>query len=274
MPKIYDYDITLYADDAVISVTEPNRMHEALLCISEWCILNSLTVNAKKTKWMLFNNIYNIDPVFRLNNVILERVYSFPYLGLTLDPELKFVQHRNITTKNVRYKVVQSSRAKRYVDEPAALTMYKTMVLPSIDCVDYIWDRGNVGENRELQYIQNKALRTVYGVRLEAHPKYNTAQLHELGKCKELSVRRDMHLLFYAFTLKDQEKLIDNRNIPTRQHQGIRFLVPRSLRPIVLRSAFYRAILRWNMLKAIYTEIQDIKSFKIQIKKNYNDCFI
>ena len=108
----------------------------------------------------------------------------------------------------------------------------------------------------------------VYGVKLEAHPKYNTARLHVLGECKELVKRRDLHLLFYAFTLKSLDKLIDKRGLPTRRNQGIRFLVPRSLEPIVLRSAFYRAITRWNMLKAAYTLIDDIKSFKIQVKTN------
>ena len=274
LPKIYNYDITLYADDAVISVTDPVNMQEALESISQWCLTNCLTVNEKKTKWMLFNNLNGCNPVFTLNNVILERVYTFPYLGLTLDPELKFVQHRVNTVRGIRTKVIQAARTKIYIDEPTALTMYSSMILPSFDYVDYIWDRGNNGENNELQLLQNKGLRMVYGVKLGANPKYNTAELHEISGCKYLSVRRDMHLLFYAFTLKDQDKLIDKRNLPTRRNQGIRLLLPRTLKPIVLRSAFYRAIARWNMLKAPYTEIEDLKSFKISIKKNYNNCFI
>ena len=260
----------MYADDAVISVTEPIRMHEALQCISQWCLTNCLTVNEKKTKWMLFNNLQNDNPVFTLNNVILERVYTFPYLGLTLDPELKFIQHRLNVMRSIRTKIIQAARTKIFIDEPTALTMYRSMILPSFDYVDYIWDRGCIGENNDLQYLQNKGLRMVYGVKLEANPKYNTVRLHELSECKFLVVRRDIHLLFYAFTLKEQDKLIDKRNLPTRRNQGIRLLLPRSLKPIVLRSAFYRAIARWNMLKPQYTD----KSFKISIKKNYSNCFI
>ena len=40
------------------------------------------------------------------------------------------------------------------------------MVLPTLDYVDYIWDRDNLGENRELQLIQNKALHVVFHVKL------------------------------------------------------------------------------------------------------------
>ena len=89
-----------------------------------------------------------------------------------------------------------------------------------------------------------------------------------------LHVRRDIHLLYYAFTLKGQPKLIDNRNLPTRFYQGIRFIVPRSQKPIVLRSCFYRAIQRWNSLKPLYTLIDSLADFKIAIKKDYTHCFM
>ena len=87
------------------------------------------------------------------------------------------------------------------------LTIYKSMTLPSFDYVDYVWDRGNNGESAELQSLQNKVLRMVYKVKLEAHPLYNTVQLHEKGDCLFLNTRCDIRLLFYAFTLKSQPRL-------------------------------------------------------------------
>ena len=189
---------------------------------------------------------------------------------MTLDPELKFIEHRKNTVSSIRTRLFQHIRVRDYVDEATALDVYKTMVLPTFDYVDYIWDRDNLGENRELQLIQNKALRVVFNVKLGKNPEFNTQQLHEKGKCQDLNVRRDMHLLFYAFTLAQADSNLDKRNIPTRRNLGKRLLVPRSLKPIVIRSAFYRAVMRWNQLKAEYTEIEDLCSFKISIKKNYD----
>ena len=223
---------------------------------------------------MLYNNFEKKDPDFTLNGTMLERVYTFTYLGLTLDPDLKFVQHRSNVVKNIRNKIIQSARARIFVDIETALTVYKTMTLPSFDYVDYVWDRGNVGESNELQFLQNKALRMVYKVRLEANPLYNTNQLHVISECLFLTKRRDIHLIFYAFTLKGQIELIDKRNLPTRHNQGIRLIVPRSQKPIVLRSCFYRAIMRWNMLKPFYTLIESLADFKIAIKKDYDHCFM
>ena len=274
MPKIYDFKITLYADDAVISLSCPTKMQVAINLISQWCATNCLTVNEKKTKWMYFNNFQRKNPVFTMNGTILERVYNFTYLGLTLDPELKFIEHRKSTVRNIRNKVIQASRARIFIDIPAALTMYKTMILPSFDYVDYVWDRCNIGESNELQYLQNKGLRSVYKVKLEAHPLYNTVQMHVKSECMYLKDRRDIHLIFYAFTLKSQPRLIDSRFLPTRNNQGIRLKVPRSFKPIVLRSCLYRAIIRWNMLKPYYTLIDSLSDFKIAIKTDYNHCFM
>ena len=145
--------------------------------------------NEKKTKWMLFNDNTVNNVIFTLNNTVIERVYAFTYLGLTLDPELKFIVHKETASRNIRYKIQQLGRIRKYVDEDTALDIYKGMVLPSFDYVDFVGDRDNVGENRDLQYIQNKALRCIYKVKLEEYPRLNTIQLHEESNCKQLMLR-------------------------------------------------------------------------------------
>ena len=140
--------------------------------------------------------------------------------------------------------------------------------------MDYIWDRENKGENHELQLVQNKCLRLVYKVKLEKDPVMTTDAILENSKCKKLIDRRDMHLLFYAFTLKKVIQFLDVRILPTRAHMGVRLLVPRSVKPIVLRSALYRGIIRWNSLKAEYTVVEDLNEFKKLIKRTYPNCFM
>ena len=263
-----------YADDAVISVNDPVHMQTCLDNIATWCKVNSLTVNEKKTQWMVYNNLFNADPIFKMNDVTLERCYKFQYLGVTLDPELNFIEHRKLATSNIRHKVNELGKVRTHVDNNTALTIYKSMVIPSFDYGDFIWDRGKIGENKELQYLQNKGLRTVYKVKLEENPLMNTMQLHDTSKCLYLDHRRDMHLLFYAFTLSKADDLKDQRNIPTRRHLGNRLRAIRSLKPIVVRSALYRAIDRWNELKPMYTTIETLWEFKKAIKRDYPNCFM
>ena len=127
-------------------------MHELLPLLYAWCVKNSLTINENKTKWMAFKNSNNNEdiPVFTLNNVVLECVNTFPYLGLTPDPELKFIDHRKSVVTNIRHKVYQLGCIRNYVDEIVTLEVFRSMVISAFDCVDYVWDRGNIGENWEL----------------------------------------------------------------------------------------------------------------------------
>ena len=69
LPDIDDFDICLYADDAVISVQCPVKMQSSLDKLAAWCRQNSLTVNEKKTKWMFYNNIHRVNPVSTLDEV-------------------------------------------------------------------------------------------------------------------------------------------------------------------------------------------------------------
>ena len=170
---------------------------------------------------------------------------------------------------NIRHKINQLRKVRDHTDSDTALTIYKSMFLPTIDYADFIWDRENKGGNLDLQRLQNKGLRVVYKVKLEKNPDLNTEELHVKSGCEKLVYRRDKHLLYYAFSLKKEPVYIDNRNILTRRHQGVRFKVPHSLKPIVIRSVLYRGISRWNNLKAVYTEIETLWKFKLAIEKDY-----
>ena len=74
-----------------------------------------------------------------------------------------------------------------------------------------------------------------------------------------------MHLLMYAFSLKDNTYIIDMRNIPTRGHHGVKLRIKKVNNPRYYRSIYYRAVDAWNKLDASYTTIVDKEVFKRRI---------
>ena len=80
-----------------------------------------------------------------------------------------------------------------------------------------------------------------------------------------------MHLLIYAFGLKDNDSntCIDKRNLPTRGHDGIKLVVRKASNPRYYRSIYYRAVDAWNKLDAIHTTIVDKVLFKKFLKNLY-----
>ena len=70
-----------YADDAVLVADKRKKMQKMLGRLSETCKEYGMEINVKKTKAMVMNGSGRIKQHVKLNNVPLERVTRFKYLG-------------------------------------------------------------------------------------------------------------------------------------------------------------------------------------------------
>ena len=101
-----NFKFTIYADDTTLieplcTFAYPNPRNKAKLSneinaelgkIVEWLALNELSLNAKKTKFMIFHykqkSIENLVPKLMINNVSIERVKVFNFLGVSIDENI------------------------------------------------------------------------------------------------------------------------------------------------------------------------------------------
>ena len=100
----------LYADDLVLYSTErdPRIAHanvqQDLDRLTGWWKLTKLTVNAKKSKAMVYGTKGMLDrynpPKLKIDDKEMGYVDSFTYLGIKLDKELKFDQQLKRNSKN------------------------------------------------------------------------------------------------------------------------------------------------------------------------------
>lgn len=74
--------ILLYADDAVVFAKSAEVLQSILNDIESYCTLWGLKINTRKTKAMIFEKGRHTHFDFYLNNVKLEMVTSFKYLGI------------------------------------------------------------------------------------------------------------------------------------------------------------------------------------------------
>ena len=95
----------MYADDTILyfnledvdSVNMSDNINIHLEKINVWVKLNKLTVNVSKTKFMIFHkrrDTLQLDLL--LNNIKIELVSNFTFLGIILDSSL---YHGKITQK-------------------------------------------------------------------------------------------------------------------------------------------------------------------------------
>ena len=142
----------LYADATVLYLKgELQRsaidLQNDLSKFKSWCDRNLLTMNVKKTKYIVFGLKSKTRKVGNhslfIDNNKLERVSSYKYLGFTLDMNLNYNKHLENCLKLISHKAYTLSKIRMYIDIQTAVTIYKTMILPVLEYGDVINDGAN-----------------------------------------------------------------------------------------------------------------------------------
>ena len=98
----------LYADDTTIFSTigysiplqnsnVNDQLNQKLLQVYEWLAVNKLSLNINKTKFMVFHpyqkDISQLTPTLKINNMEIEKVSNFNFVGVILDECLTWKPH-------------------------------------------------------------------------------------------------------------------------------------------------------------------------------------
>ena len=133
-----------------------------------WCRRNELTINAKKTKIMSFGSNASRGKLSDLNitfeNEKIEQVNSYNYLGVKLDQKLTFDLHAKAIIQRVSDKLAYLRRIRRFINNRAALNIYKNMILPILEYGDVLLISAKLSFRAKLQTLQNKALKCALGL--------------------------------------------------------------------------------------------------------------
>ena len=107
------FNFIKYADDTnlfypMVQNVDSAVINKELDKVLDWLTVNMLSVNVKKTKFMLFHNIgrniNSVIPEIKLKNITVERVEYFNFLGVTLDQHLNWKAHMdNVAIKISKY---------------------------------------------------------------------------------------------------------------------------------------------------------------------------
>ena len=154
--------------------------------IVEWVRTTNLHLNSSKTKSLLISRKHR-PPDLRLHvdEVPVERVPWFRYLGLTISEDLHWRRHIDEVCCRARLQLGFLYRCFGGGNMSSLTYMYKTLVLPLLCYCSSIWDPVQKGLSHQLECVQGFAAHLATGNWLE-----DWATLWSgLGWCK-LSARR------------------------------------------------------------------------------------
>ena len=266
----------MYADDTLImsaGQTEQEaieKSQERLNILTSWCCKNKLTINAKKTKHMcITNKKLLLTQHIQIDETDLANVENFEYLGIHIDNKLKMNLQVDKIFKKVSIKLHTFSIMRRFLTKETALLLYKVMILPHFDYVDFIADSATVESTEKIERLHKRAIRKV-----EFSQQYNQKGQYEkvlqnFG-LTSLYQRRAEHLLTFIYKFKGDIVRIDPQKpkIELRSKNKVKLKADFTSKVKVQNSPLYRGIFLWNQLPAETQLSTTLSEFKNNIRRH------
>ena len=153
--------------------------------------------------------------------------------------------------------------------------IYKCTILPVLEYADFIYDQGIIYINKATQKLQNLGLLIAHNQHILPYDQRDSSEtLHRNSKMSRLVHRRKLHLLQFAFRLKDNITLLDRREIPTRRHVGTVFTIVKSNHYKFPVNPYYRCMIEWNNLPVDVSLLVDKDAFARAIKATVQNPYI
>jgi len=205
----------LFADDLVIFTSSTSstdivcNLNSALTDFNAWCLKNNLVINFSKTKWMLFSKTScHTDDACQVSyeNVAIEKVANFKYLGVFLDERRSFIDHFEHVFNKLCSATTWILKIKRFLNSSLFRSLLHAFIFSHIDYCFPIW--GSL-QDKYLCKLENKinhlllayfepSLLRKYGKNWKAHWDPNFT----LNKIGVLNVRERYRFQVLDFTLK------------------------------------------------------------------------
>lgn len=265
----------IFADDTNIFCSGENlqRLMEVVSTELEklklWFDSNKLSLNIKKTKYIIFGNkTIDLNSQLMIDKTILERVDEYTFLGVIIDQKFSWKAH----IKHVRNKVARSIgilyKAKHILSYNSLIILYNSLILPYMTYCVEVWGNTYPTNLQPLSIIQKRAIRVVHKVGYLEHTnalflrsnalkfmdiiEYKTAQI--IYKARKNVLPRNLQDLF-----RDREGGYELR----REHNLKQLWGRTTLKSMCIS---VKGVKLWNGIPEHVKQSKNIKIFKDNFK--------
>ena len=174
----------LFADDTNLLYAHKDlKMLESvvnaeLLNVVEWLTVNRLTLNIRKTNFMIFHPYqkrinHNIDIKIydhRINKFVsLDRKEYVKYLGVIIDSHLSWKFHVDYVAMKISRNIGIISKLRHIVPLKTLYNIYNSLILPYLSYGLIIWGQAAKTHLEKLLMLQKRAVRLIHFAPFRSH---------------------------------------------------------------------------------------------------------
>ena len=146
-------------------------MNNELDKIVIWLACNKLTINIKKTKFMVFQppkkpSVHN--PIIKINECSLEKVKDIKFLGVMVDDKLNWKKHISYVKCKISKTLGILHKARQTLGRQHLTSLYNSVVLPYLMYCNLLWGATNITTLQPLIKVWKAAIRYVCNLRKHA----------------------------------------------------------------------------------------------------------
>ena len=174
IPSDANFHVSLYVDDVQIGYHHTDlgviqeKMQQCLDKVHRWANRNGFTFSPSKSKAMHFcthQSIYS-NPQLKLNDGLIEYCDSIKFLGLYLDPKLRWDVHiGQLKTKCTKIlSLLRSVTAQEWgADQHTILSMYRSLLRSRLEYGYIVYGSASRQVQRPLYAVTTEAIRIATG---------------------------------------------------------------------------------------------------------------
>ena len=270
-----ELDALLFADDAVLTLSRESlkqlerKFNSEIKKLHHWFIANKLTLNLKKTKFMVFSkqlkkkaqqNKFKIN----IDNYCIKQVTEMKYLGVILDNKLNWHNHIQYVCTKLAKAAGIIYKVRNKAPQNVLMLLYHSLVGTYLRYGVASWGSAKTTALSKLQALQNKVVRyiTHSSKFTDVTNKYKTLGILRLDEMYIMEVGKFMYKYSKAdlpLSFGEYYRYI-NHSYGTRTRLNSDFSLPQPRTELGKQSIRYAGVKIWSEIP------QNIKnSDKLQV---------
>ncbi len=256
------FDFIIYADDTTLSGTlkiiikhAPNiniqtTINNELQNINDWLKTNKLSLNVKKSKFMIFHTPQRkIDPIeIKIDGTVIERVAEFNFLGIILNENMTWNSHANKIANKISRSIGILNKLKHFLPIKTKILIYNSLIQSHLNYGILAWGY----KCDRIIKLQKKAVRILCIRKYRAH----TEPLFKEMKLLKIQDIMTLQQLKFYYKYKHNRlphylqhlPIIHNRDIHTHETRA-----RDNIHTIKTNHEYARSCIRYNLPKLINT---------------------
>ena len=242
----------------------------------DWLVSNKLTLNYKKTKYMIISKggtpmklIKKINLNINKNNI--KQIQTMKYLGVLLDSKLKWNEHvQNLLTKlsqanGIFYKI------RNLVPKNILMLLYNALVSSYLRYAVPAWGSCSSTLLGNIQTAQNKILRTILFKYSDTDISsgYTQLKILDVESIYAHEVTKLIHSVYYQYCPAVFSNFFERstHTYSTRLNQNTYYKAIKTKTELGKNSIKFSGIKQWNKLPPYLKEFPESKKFNKEFKK-------